>query len=102
MRSVFHLERPEAESNPIVSKRVATVENPVMLCSVDKASSVNLYRARKAFYRLPLPFPMVSEATGMSGIIKEMLLATGSERQGRAIDKGQSASMEDKKQEGYF
>ncbi|MEM7703874.1 MAG: sulfate adenylyltransferase small subunit, partial [Pseudomonadota bacterium] len=30
------------------------------------------------------------------------LLATGSERQGRAIDKGQSASMEDKKQEGYF
>jgi sulfate adenylyltransferase subunit 2 len=31
-----------------------------------------------------------------------MLLATGSERQGRAIDKGQSASMEDKKAEGYF
>ena len=28
--------------------------------------------------------------------------ATSSERQGRAIDKGQSASMEDKKQEGYF
>jgi sulfate adenylyltransferase subunit 2 len=31
-----------------------------------------------------------------------MLLATGSERQGRAIDKGESASMEAKKQEGYF
>jgi sulfate adenylyltransferase subunit 2 len=38
----------------------------------------------------------------MSHIIQEMLLATSSERQGRAIDKGQSASMEDKKQEGYF
>ena len=33
----------------------------------------------------------------MNTIIQEMLLATSSERQGRAIDKGQSASMEDKK-----
>jgi sulfate adenylyltransferase subunit 2 len=50
----------------------------------------------------PLTGATESEATDMSTIIQEMLLATGSERQGRAIDKGQSASMEDKKQEGYF
>jgi len=50
----------------------------------------------------PLTGATESEATDMSKIIQEMLLATGSERQGRAIDKGQSASMEDKKQEGYF
>jgi sulfate adenylyltransferase subunit 2 len=50
----------------------------------------------------PLTGATESEATDMSLIIQEMLLATGSERQGRAIDKGQSASMEDKKQEGYF
>ena len=50
----------------------------------------------------PLTGATRSEATEMNDIIQEMLLATGSERQGRAIDKGQSASMEDKKAEGYF
>ena len=35
-------------------------------------------------------------------IIQEMLLATTSERQGRVIDHDQAASMEKKKQEGYF
>ncbi len=50
----------------------------------------------------PLTGATESEATDMNLIIQEMLLATGSERQGRAIDKGQSASMEDKKQEWYF
>jgi sulfate adenylyltransferase subunit 2 len=35
-------------------------------------------------------------------IIQEMLLATTSERQGRAIDHDQTASMEAKKQAGYF
>jgi sulfate adenylyltransferase subunit 2 len=38
----------------------------------------------------------------MTGIIQEMLLATTSERQGRIIDFDSSASMEKKKQEGYF
>ncbi|WP_394730165.1 sulfate adenylyltransferase subunit CysD [Altererythrobacter sp. GH1-8] len=50
----------------------------------------------------PLTGATESEATDLSDIIQEMLLATGSERQGRAIDKGESASMEAKKQEGYF
>ena len=35
-------------------------------------------------------------------VIQEMLLTTTSERQGRAIDHDQAASMEKKKQEGYF
>jgi sulfate adenylyltransferase subunit 2 len=35
-------------------------------------------------------------------VIKEMLLTTTSERQGRVIDHDSSASMEKKKQEGYF
>ncbi|ABC64827.1 sulfate adenylate transferase, subunit 2 [Erythrobacter litoralis HTCC2594] len=50
----------------------------------------------------PLTGAVESEATELSDIIQEMLLATGSERMGRAIDKGESASMEAKKQEGYF
>jgi len=43
-----------------------------------------------------------SEAATLSAIIQEMLLATTSERQGRVIDFDSSASMEKKKQEGYF
>ena len=50
----------------------------------------------------PLTGAIESEANTLPKIIQEMLLATGSERQGRAIDKGESASMEAKKQEGYF
>lgn len=50
----------------------------------------------------PLTGAVESEASDLTQIIQEMLLATGSERQGRAIDKGESASMEAKKQEGYF
>ena len=41
-------------------------------------------------------------ADTLPAIIQEMLLTTSSERQGRVIDHDQSASMEKKKQEGYF
>lgn len=50
----------------------------------------------------PLTGAVESEATTLPQIIQEMLLTTTSERQGRAIDHDQSASMEKKKQEGYF
>ncbi len=50
----------------------------------------------------PLSGAVESTATDLSGIIQEMLLATVSERQGRAIDFDSSGSMEKKKQEGYF
>jgi sulfate adenylyltransferase subunit 2 len=50
----------------------------------------------------PLSGAVESTATTLEGIIQEMLLCTSSERQGRAIDHDQSASMEKKKQEGYF
>ena len=43
-----------------------------------------------------------SEAATLSAVIQEMLLTTTSERQGRTIDHDQAASMEKKKQEGYF
>ena len=50
----------------------------------------------------PLSGGIESEADSLTGIIQEMLLARTSERQGRLIDHDQSASMEKKKQEGYF
>jgi sulfate adenylyltransferase subunit 2 len=50
----------------------------------------------------PLTGAVESEATTLPEIIQEMLLATTSERQGRAIDHDSSGSMEKKKMEGYF
>jgi sulfate adenylyltransferase subunit 2 len=51
----------------------------------------------------PLSGAVESEAASVEAIVQEMLLATTSERQGRAIDRdGGDASMEKKKQEGYF
>lgn len=50
----------------------------------------------------PLTGAVLSEATTLPQIIQEMLLATTSERQGRMIDHDGAASMEKKKQEGYF
>lgn len=50
----------------------------------------------------PLTGAVESTAATLTAIIQEMLLTTTSERQGRVIDHDQSASMEKKKQEGYF
>jgi sulfate adenylyltransferase subunit 2 len=50
----------------------------------------------------PLTGAIESEADTLGAIIEEMLVTTMSERQGRVIDHDASASMEKKKQEGYF
>ncbi len=50
----------------------------------------------------PLTGAVESNAADLLAIVEEMLTATSSERQGRVIDHDQSASMEKKKQEGYF
>ena len=50
----------------------------------------------------PLTGAVESSANTLPAVIQEMLLTTTSERQGRAIDHDQSASMEKKKHEGYF
>ena len=50
----------------------------------------------------PLTGAVESTAATLPEIIEEMLLTTTSERQGRVIDHDQAASMEKKKQEGYF
>ncbi len=50
----------------------------------------------------PLTGAVESTATSLPEIIQEMLLATTSERQGRAIDHDGAGSMEQKKIEGYF
>jgi sulfate adenylyltransferase subunit 2 len=50
----------------------------------------------------PLSGAIESDATTLPAIIREMLLARSSERQGRLIDHDEDGSMELKKREGYF
>ncbi|MBB3396902.1 MULTISPECIES: sulfate adenylyltransferase subunit CysD [unclassified Rhizobium] len=50
----------------------------------------------------PLTGAIPSKATTLEDVIAELEIATVSERQGRAIDRDQSGSMEKKKREGYF
>jgi len=54
-----HLKALEAESIHIFREVVAEFENPVMLYSVGKDSSVLLHLARKAFYPGKIPFPLL-------------------------------------------
>ena len=54
----------EAESIEIIREAAATAQNPVMLYSIGKDSSVMLHLARKAFYPAPPPFPLLHVDTG--------------------------------------
>ena len=54
-----HLDRLEAESIHIIREVMAEAENPVMLYSIGKDSSVMLRLAEKAFYPSPPPFPLL-------------------------------------------
>ncbi|VVE39501.1 sulfate adenylyltransferase subunit 2 [Pandoraea terrigena] len=54
-----HLRRLEAESIHIIREAVAEADNPAMLYSIGKDSSVMLHLARKAFHPAPPPFPLL-------------------------------------------
>ena len=57
--SLTHLRQLEAESIHIIREVVAEFENPVMLYSIGKDSSVMARLALKAFHPAPLPFPVL-------------------------------------------
>ena len=57
--SLSHLQRLEAESIHIIREVAAEAENPVMLYSIGKDSSVMLHLAMKAFYPGKPPFPLL-------------------------------------------
>ncbi len=57
--NLTHLQRLEAESIHIMREVVAEADNPVMLYSIGKDSSVMLHLAIKAFYPAKLPFPLL-------------------------------------------
>ncbi len=66
-----HLRQLEAESIHIFREVAAEFENPVMLYSIGKDSSVLLHLARKAFYPSPIPFPLLHVDTTWK--FKEMI-----------------------------
>ncbi|KER01155.1 sulfate adenylyltransferase subunit CysD [Photorhabdus temperata] len=63
-KKLTHLQQLEAESIHIIREVAAEFENPVMLYSIGKDSSVMLHLARKAFYPGTLPFPLLHVDTG--------------------------------------
>lgn len=99
MRSLIEIERLYADRLHFSPKAEAEAKSPLMLDSVGKNSSMMQCSARKGRHAAQQPFAMLhfKDSRDLTD-----LLATGSERRGRVIDKGQWSSMEDKKQEGYF
>ena len=59
LSALTHLQQLEAESIHIIRETVAQSDNPVMLYSIGKDSSVLLHLASKAFYPGRLPFPLL-------------------------------------------
>lgn len=91
------------------SKKRPIIEHDGMLVMVDDdrlPSHLNQPQMRKVRFRTlgcyPLTGAMESQADTVEKIIEELLSSTTSERQGRLIDHDNPASMERKKQEGYF
>ena len=72
------------------------------LSDEDKARIVKKKVRFRTLGCYPLTGAVESEATSLTDIIQEMLLARTSERQGRVIDHDGAGSMEDKKRQGYF
>jgi sulfate adenylyltransferase subunit 2 len=62
--ALTHLQQLESESIHIIREAVSESDNPVMLYSIGKDSSVLLHLALKAFYPAPPPFPLLHIDTG--------------------------------------
>jgi sulfate adenylyltransferase subunit 2 len=70
-KQLTHLKRLEAESVHIIREVIAEFDNPAMLYSVGKDSSVMLHLAQKAFFPAKPPFPLVHVDTQWK--FKEMI-----------------------------
>ena len=69
--TLTHLQQLESDSIHIFREVVAETDNPVMLYSIGKDSSVLLHLARKAFYPAKIPFPVMHVDTTWK--FKEMI-----------------------------
>ena len=92
-----------AKVRPVISRDgdLIMVDDDRMVLEPGEKPQMKMVRFR-TLGCYPLTGAIESTATTLPEIIQEMLLTKVSERQGRAIDKDQSGSMEKKKKEGYF
>ena len=90
-------ERPVVERDGVLIK----VDDERMPLEEGEEAQMKMVRFR-TLGCYPLTGAVESNAASLQEIIQEMLLTTSSERQGRVIDHDAAASMEKKKQEGYF
>jgi sulfate adenylyltransferase subunit 2 len=92
-----------AAERPVVNRggQLIMVDDDRMPLLPDERPEQRLVRFR-TLGCYPLTGAIPSAAASLLEIIEEMLTTTSSERQGRVIDHDQAASMEKKKQEGYF
>ncbi|UTW60018.1 sulfate adenylyltransferase subunit CysD [Kordiimonas sp. SCSIO 12603] len=105
----IHLENIEipslylSEKRPVVERdgQLFMVDDDRMPLREGETPEMKMVRFR-TLGCYPLTGAVESEASTLTEVIQEMLLTTTSERQGRVIDHDSAASMEKKKQEGYF
>jgi sulfate adenylyltransferase subunit 2 len=92
-----------AKERPVVRRNgtLILVDDERMRLEPDERPELRKVRFR-TLGCYPLTGAIESDADTLPDVIKEMLLARTSERQGRVIDHDQTGSMEKKKQEGYF
>jgi sulfate adenylyltransferase subunit 2 len=92
-----------AKERPVVERdgMIIMVDDDRMPLQPDERPQLRKVRFR-TLGCYPLTGAIESEADTLEEIVEEMLVTTLSERQGRVIDKDAGASMEKKKQEGYF
>ena len=107
----LHLEKIDvgplyfASERPVVERegQLIVVDDERMQARLRPGESPTMRKVRfRTLGCYPLSGAVESEAATLVDIIQEMLLTRTSERQGRMIDHDQAASMEKKKQEGYF
>jgi len=92
-----------AKERPVVARNGALIMVDDARMPLDDGERPMMRRVRfRTLGCYPLTGAIESDADSLTGIIQEMLLARTSERQGRVIDHDATASMEKKKQEGYF
>jgi sulfate adenylyltransferase subunit 2 len=92
-----------AKERPVVRRNgtLILVDDERMQLGPDERPELRKVRFR-TLGCYPLTGAIESDADTLPAVIREMLLAKTSERQGRVIDHDQTGSMEKKKQEGYF
>ncbi|OYY89680.1 MAG: sulfate adenylyltransferase small subunit [Sphingomonas sp. 28-66-16] len=92
-----------AASRPVVERdgMILVVDDARMKIAASETVATRMVRFR-TLGCYPLTGAVESDAATLDAVIAETLGSTGSERQGRAVDRDESASMERKKAQGYF